>query len=327
MDTTTKKTFLATLTATMALLTWAVPLQLFNLQQEINTNGIQVVNNKMVYDDTNDVIIIHSGKDAGINLPTNGITFLTDESIKMGAGKTIELFTDEFDTDCEHIYINGKALDQIIAERATTASINALNQANPLWGKKLAVVGDSEAQPSTSYPERLAARNNMVLVNKAKGGSGLVGGPESETALLPNHLDWIPKDSDYIIVHIGYNDGWDASVDDDSTATNTFKGAWNTFLGSIKVNYPLAKKLIMIPYHWNPTREERAIWMMSRCDKYSLEYFDGTVEYGFNPTNNPHYFGKESGDVTSLVHFSGLGHERASYDVERMLKTRAQFSK
>ena len=47
---------------------------------------------------------------------------------------------------------------------------------NPLWGKKLAAIGDSLiASPTieTSYPYYIAQRNNMTLVHKGRSGKKL----------------------------------------------------------------------------------------------------------------------------------------------------------
>ena len=70
----------------------------------------------------------------------------------------------------------------------------------------------------------------MSVINNARGNSTLVY--RDNDSLLPNYRRWIPDDSDYIIVHIGFNDGdyWDEFAPDNSTETTTFKGAWNTFL-------------------------------------------------------------------------------------------------
>ena len=47
---------------------------------------------------------------------------------------------------------------------------------NPLWGKKLAVIGDSlTVTPTveTSWSANIARRNNMILVNKGRSGERL----------------------------------------------------------------------------------------------------------------------------------------------------------
>lgn len=67
-----------------------------------------------------------------------------------------------------------------------------IHSENPLWGKKMAVVGDSEARGTGNYASLIGARNNMIVVNNAIGGSALVGPAGHETALFPNYQNWIP---------------------------------------------------------------------------------------------------------------------------------------
>ena len=158
---------------------------------------------------------------------------MSDDNIYLKSDRQIRIVTDVQDIDCENILINEKPLNQIIHHIVSTSVIDLVNQKmNPLWGKKLSIVGDSEALyiGNFDYGNLIAKRNNMSVINNARGNSTLVY--RDNDSLLPNYRRWIPDDSDYIIVHIGFNDGdyWDESSPDNSTETTTFKGAWNTFL-------------------------------------------------------------------------------------------------
>ena len=116
-------------------------------------------------------------------------------------------------------------------------------QYNPLYGKKLAVVGDSlTVAPSVgkSYSSFIAQRNNMILVNKGKSGQKLCGVKTNDTTgamiadrLIVTYTNDIPSDADFILVQIGTNDSgewWkrdetaDPPVPDTDMSTNTFKG-------------------------------------------------------------------------------------------------------
>lgn len=295
--------------------------------QDINTNGLEVVNNNIHFDKEKDAVVFHAGQF------TSGI--VQDDDINRVVLQTdgrIEFYTDEFDKDCENIFINRKPLNEIIQYIVSTSAYEIANSAaNPLWRKKLTIVGDSESQGEFSYGNLIAKRNNMSVENKSYGGSSLVANPtDSSKSLLPHYREWIPEDTDYIIAHIGCNDGvyWNESIDDDSTDITTFKGAWNTFLQGLKTYYPNAKKAIMIHFYWDTKlgRDTRAKWMITRCKKYDLQYFDGVESFGFSPESHPQYFNEENG-TPSPFHMSRLGHERASYEYEQFLKTRVQFSK
>lgn len=208
--------------------------------------------------------------------PTNGIILVSGTNILIKADGRLDLFSSDTDAGCEKVFINGKSLKTIIEEEVYLSKYQKLNmdakQENPLWGKKLSVIGDSEAQEG-SYVFNISSRNNMIMNHHAIGGTSMIG------HTVPNHMQNISTDADYIIVHTGYNDGpWDSTVADDSMETNTFKGAWNYLLNSLKTNFPNAKKVIMIPYYWRTdgTRPERSAWMKERCKFYLLECFDGT---------------------------------------------------
>ena len=278
-----------------------------------------------------------------LEVSPNGLSSLVENQsitgIVIKSDSEIRLYTSEFSEGLDGVFVNDIPLAELIREEAKNLMrtsrfgnltiIQPEHSENPLWGKKMTIVGDSEAAGSTSYGNIIGARNGMTVVNRAIGGTALVGTKESN-ALFPNYRDWISSDSDYILVQIGCNDGstWNPNDDDDSTNTNVFKGAWNVFLQNLKSEYPNAKKAIIMPYYWNTSsgRDTRVAWMKTRCDKYSLEYVDGVVELGFAPTTQPQYFQENEDHTPNQYHFTALGHQRASYVYENF-KTRVQFSK
>ena len=126
-----------------------------------------------------------------------------------------------------------------------------VDKSNPLWGKTLYVVGDSEAEGSISkfyrYSAEIGARNNMRVVNKAVSGSVL-----KSPGLITTYREWIGEDADYIIAQIGYNDRNDfytnSQLPDDSRDITHFKGALNMFLFGLLAYYPKAKVLYITPH-------------------------------------------------------------------------------
>ena len=306
----------------------ASPMNRLNFSTEFNPTNIAMLNSNFKYDEINQDLSIIVGKNVITNAQINGILLSSDNDITLKTDSKIKIYTSEFDHDIENILVNDIPLSQIIISTMESNKLDFINAQNPLWGKKLVIVGDSEASGAFSYGNRLANRNNMSVENHSIGGYKLVGSNQ----LLEKYQDYIQHDTDYIIVHIGCNDGeyWTGHEqdDDESTDTSTFKGAWNTFLQGLKENYPNAKKAIMSHFYWDTQqgRDTRAKWMMSRCNKYNLEYLDGVESFGFSPTTHAQYFTNENGSP-SPYHMSTLGHERVSYIVEQFLKTRVQFSK
>ena len=122
---------------------------------------------------------------------------------------------------------------------------------NPLWGKKLAAIGDSlisSPTHDTSYPYYIAQRNNMTLVHNGRSGERLCAdntnalGEVTNPACIKSYTNDIPSDADFILCQIGANDGvqwaWDVTnnVDDTDMSIDTFKGCWNNLLIGLKKN-------------------------------------------------------------------------------------------
>ncbi len=86
---------------------------------------------------------------------------------------------------------------------------------NPLWGKKLAAIGDSlisSPTHSTSYPYYIAQRNNMTLVHNGRSGERLcldntnALGQITNMSCIKSYTNDIPADADFILCQIGAND-------------------------------------------------------------------------------------------------------------------------
>ena len=125
---------------------------------------------------------------------------------------------------------------------------------NPLWGKKLAVIGDSltcTPKVEQSYPYFIAQRNNMTLVHNGRSGERLCVnvtnslGEITNPSTISSYTNDIPADADFILCQIGANDvtGWwrrDAAkatpVPDTDMSTDTFKGCWNNLLIGLKTH-------------------------------------------------------------------------------------------
>ena len=175
---------------------------------------------------------------------------------------------------------------------------------NPLWGKKLAVIGDSLIASPTSktYAHYLAWRNNMVLVHKGRSGEKLChsltnsSGVVTNPSCISSYTNDIPSDADFILCQIGANDSiqwwWDStnSVPDTDMSLDTFKGCWNNLLLGLKTNYPNAKIGMILANNWNEnlgqktedvipsetlgSRRSMTQWQKIQCQKLNIPVFD-----------------------------------------------------
>lgn len=189
---------------------------------------------------------------------------------------------------------------------------------NYLKGKVLSVTGDSEAAGHTigkqnSYGNLIAARNGMTINNYAINGRRLITG--TETSLVDTYQE-IALNSDYILVQIGYNDPFNAEIDDNSQDKTTFKGAFNVLVQGLQSRYPTAKIGFIEPYYFRDTSlKPRAAWIKERCEFYHIQCIDGTANSGlrYDCKEQAVYF-------IDAVHLTILGHERMSYIYEQFMR-------
>lgn len=150
---------------------------------------------------------------------------------------------------------------------------------NPLYGKKVGVVGDSimygEGFPGGAIGI-IAKRNNMIMCNKAISGSKITINGSKET--IYNQISKLDSDCDYILFDGGVNDmllnnlgtitnGFDSSYDE-----STFCGSFEKLIHDLIALYP-TKKLGYISVHRLKQWE---------CDAYSsyenTGYYNKTIE-------------------------------------------------
>ena len=176
---------------------------------------------------------------------------------------------------------------------------------NPLWEKKLAIIGDSlTCTPrGKSYGDFIAQRNNMVLTHNGRGGEKLCNNVTNSLGVITNpstissYTNDIPADADFILCQIGTNDstemwnqkrGWE--VDDTSMDLTTFKGCFNQLLIGLKKNYPNAKIGIILPNNWvnnlgknseeqtatesQGSKRQLSQWQKVQCQKLNIPVFD-----------------------------------------------------
>ncbi len=200
---------------------------------------------------------------------------------------------------------------------------NEPQSVNYLQGKVLSVVGDSEAAGDKNgikdtYVYYIAERNCMKVNNLALNGQKLCNAIEGKDwpALIDYYRN-IPEESDYILVHIGYNDDFNPYECNESCDSLSFKGAFNHLIKGLTETYPNARIGVICPYHFNgePSRKDRAEWMKQRCNQLHVQCIDGCAASGLD-WNNPN----QKDFFRDDVHLSIKGHKRMSYIYEHFLR-------
>ena len=194
---------------------------------------------------------------------------------------------------------------------------------NYLQGKTLSVIGDSEAAGdkngiADTYCYFIAERNCMKVNNLALNGQKLCNAPADGWPALLDYYKCIPADTDYILVHIGYNDDFDPLEANDSQDSLSYKGAFNLLIKGLRTRYPHARIGVICPYYFNgePTRVARAQWIMSRCPQLHVQCIDGCAASGLD------YFTPEQRDMfRDEVHLTVKGHRHMSFIYEHFLRS------
>ena len=311
------KTLATIVSALIAIQCLGVPFQNLKFNTDIDTNAVNAINGKVVV--SNDTFAINSeGKEipSSVMSGVNGITFEVRDEGEIRFVVQEEFFPgQQMGSALDRITINGKSLlatiNEVVDAKLSTVSPRGVTNTiqsmvyNPLWGKKLAVIGDSLActPRGESYCDLIAARNNMTLFHHARGGEKICRpvtnalGNVSVPSLLSTYTNDIPVDADFIICQIGSNDvgdmwrteqGW--TVDDTDMSTNTFKGCFNTMLITLKKTYPNAKVGIVLPHNWvenlgqksedmtstesNGSKKQMSQWQKVQCQKLNIPVFD-----------------------------------------------------
>ena len=305
---------------------FAVPFERMRLGQDINTNVLNTLQEKM--NSTNGTLVLRASSSYQGEIPydrvnaSNGITFDVYED---GEVKFFFDTQDDQRNPADRIFVNGKTLNQLIQEQIPENILDIVNQNNPLWKKKLVVLGDSlvmNPYDGTTYSAYIAGRNNMTLLNKGKSGKKLCTDGTDNPSVVSTYTNDVPDDADFIIVQIGANDvnGWwkrdselATPVPDTDMTTNTFKGCWNNLLIGLKTYYPNAKLGIILAHNWSDNlgeKSENAItnnlrrsmtqWQKIQCQRLNIPVFDPLEDTRFFTYNLKVYEGAQDADIDSL---------------------------
>ena len=247
--------------------------------------------------------------------------------------------------------VNGKSLEEIIQ----------MYGGNPIYGKKIAVIGDSEINGAyecnmeTTYPNYIVQRNNMMMFQTCCSKLAMPRYTNQDPSqgitypsLVGNFRSLIPGEVDIIWIHNGYNDAFDADTPDDEllsageaqmtdeqcrvvnvsdpTWTRSYKRSFNTVMVSLTNEYRNAKIAVSLPYNWDGGRTAINNFIKARCKVYGIEVIDGSSESGFTLDDTQYFTIRPDGTLKDHVHLSKLGSKRISWMFERFMKTRMQVS-
>lgn len=215
--------------------------------------------------------------------------------------------------------ISGFAQQDFVADYRN----NIPQKSSRMRGKVLSVVGDSEAAghkngKADTYCYYIAERNGMKLHNLALNGQKLCNAIEGKDwPALIDYYTCIPQESDYILVHIGYNDTFSPSESDESRDTLSFKGAFNTLILRLQQRYPHAAIGVLCPYYFNgeQTYIDRSHWIKQRCKRLGVKCIDGCAKSGLE-WKNP----VQADMFLDEVHLTVAGHQHMSLIYEKFLK-------
>ena len=250
-----------------------VPLENLNLQQNIDSGAMDAISQEIAKTNTTMIIGLNGVDMNGI--PTERLTLLDGITFDIYEDGEVNFFFNDMPVEMsplEKMMFNGSSLKSLIdgiverkvmdvlaltvtnIARNVSSDVVAERVYNPLWGKKLAVIGDSlisNPRTTESYAYYVSQRNNMTLVHNGRSGEMLCKDRPGNDACINSYSNDIPKDADYILCQIGANDSNFVEADDDTDmTTNTFKGCWNNLLIGLKKNYPNAKIGMILANNW-----------------------------------------------------------------------------
>ena len=232
---------------------------------------------------------------------------------------------------------------------------------NPIYGKKIAVVGDSEINGAyecdnrTTYPNYIVQRNNMTMFQTCTSKLAMPRYPNQNpsdgityVSLIGNYASLIPGDVDIIWIHCSHNDAFDSETDDDATLSaaefamtdeqcrqqnisdaswrRSYKKSFNTLMEHLTNEYQNARIAVALPYNFGGQKTSVNNFIKKRCAVYGIEYIDAAVESGFTLDDTQYFTVKADGTLKDQVHLSRFGSERISWMFENFMKTRMQIS-
>lgn len=246
-------------------------------------------------------------------------------------------------TNASKIYISElEVYGEAIAE--TSDETSAADPSSPLYQKSALFVGDSICEASCEWGSpkygktvgwagRILAGNDMTGVNTGKSGAS-VSDCRGENTILAQLQAQAGNSYDYVILHGGTNDAWDACTVGTMTDADNFTGPYDmsTFAGGLettiqyaKENYPDAIFGYIINFNF-PKATHGVMNAMDAyvdvtieiCEKWDIPYLDLYHDEDFCKNQ----LKTESAQhLPDFIHPNSLGYNIITPVVEDWMKT------
>lgn len=273
---------------------------------EVNVEGVKTVHinagsisdsRRIVFVDSSDIIVysVKEQYNANIDVPNGSVRLIINNNTIKVTQPTIEI------------------IDPSQGSGGLNYNVSQIHNANPLYMKKWAPVGDSFTEAINtgiiqegkykgewnSYVYLIGNRNEMDIEKFFAGGRTMARPDDPAfTNTVLNYYQNIPVDVDYITLYIGindrnhYQDGDALDVEDytgiitlgtiDSVDENTFYGAWNVVIKWLIENRPYAKIGVLVSNGTgivNPADHREELDNLRKaeidiCNKWGLPYID-----------------------------------------------------
>lgn len=252
------------------------------------------------------------------------VTFPSDETIKARCMFTsVEIPDKYYPFGYEYSIITKDVLEL----KTNVSELKTSKFENRLYGKSMAILGDSMAKGHTLAEEqtwayKIASRNNMTYQKVAVNGTFITTGhgDSADANCLLQQLSRITGNPDIIIIHMGTNDrvqntdigNWSSG----NTDTTNIYGALRVAFEYILEHFTTSKVMFITPYYY---REQ-------------TDYI-GAIENACNGIGTVHCKNNKQGGICAwndyvkstyfidTVHLNELGQERASYEYEGFMRT------
>ncbi|MGN0489825.1 MAG: GDSL-type esterase/lipase family protein [Ruminococcus sp.] len=221
--------------------------------------------------------------------------------------------------------------DATVIQKYLVRIIAQLPKENTLYGKRLAILGDSYTEGTNKYHNYISDRTGLVVLNYGVIGSAITQHHGEYSDDFIKRVESMEEDVDAVLVFGGINDAQVLGTNQitmgtiDSEDTNTFYGALKTLCEMLIDKFPDKEILALIPPYINPNSgDHRAENIDIICEaeievytKYAIPFLDLRVASGITTSDEDinKYF-----DHSTSIHWNRKGHEKASYPIQKFIE-------
>ena len=316
----------------------------FNPGETLTVRCTIIGNAALVFlDNTQNVVLAINGTNASahgitadVNLQIISISMPENAKyIRMSGLKTTAVTLKEPYTKPSDFWVSGlkttNMSDMVAAlESKVVALGDYIHEADLLYGKKLAVCGDSITEATNpdggyfaNYAEIVAARHNMSVYKDGKGGSTMTNIEGNIPPFSAERYLNVPSDFDILTIWFGWNDASYATIGTiDDTEDTTFYGAYKKVLEHFITTYPTKKIGLIVPYG-NASIDPFRVAVRALSETYGvpcLDLADGKQCSLLWGTANAAQEARRAALTYDGTHPNQVGHEYLSTMYEEFIK-------